>query len=338
MTIKKSCIIAAVVTTIGMASAAEESKASGFDLTGNIQTQAYKAFYDNEKENTLDNFWFRANIGGTYSSENFDAKVTIRMYAPHFNGGADKFQADTYYGNYKWATSGLNLKLGHWKTDTEGAGNFGGYLDQNLSKRGFLVRDYAHDAFELGWKMAGNQLNVMVGTDDGNFNKGYLRVNDDLKLGEALKLGLGYRANVLDPMQYSAVLTHVVDFRARYQGSKQLAVYAEAAAIMTGEDDEVNAASIEAGTAVKPLYGQDTQYFPVYGGVEFPTGGIFDKAFAEVEYVANRDELNADADELGWAVGLVKKIGSHGKIQATVYSENKMSDVGFSARLTTTIK
>ena len=50
MTIKKSCIIAAVVTTIGMASAAEESKASGFDLTGNIQTQAYKAFYDNEKE------------------------------------------------------------------------------------------------------------------------------------------------------------------------------------------------------------------------------------------------------------------------------------------------
>ena len=81
MTIKKSCIIAAVVTTIGMASAAEESKASGFDLTGNIQTQAYKAFYDNEKENTLDNFWFRANIGGTYSSEDFDAKVTIRMYA-----------------------------------------------------------------------------------------------------------------------------------------------------------------------------------------------------------------------------------------------------------------
>ena len=107
---------------------------------------------------------------------------------------------------------------------------------------------------------------------------------------------------------------------------------------MTGKDDKVNAASIEAGAAVKPLYSQDTQYFPVYGGVEFPTGGILDKAFAEVEYVANRDELNADADELGWVVGLVKKIGSHGKIQATVYSENKMSDVGFSARLTTSIK
>ena len=163
------------------------------------------------------------------------------------------------------------MKLGHWKTDTEGAGNFGGYLDQNLSKRGFLVRDYAHDAFELGWKMAGNQLNVMVGTDDGNFNKGYLRVNDDLKLGEALKLGLGYRANVLDPMQYSAVLTHVVDFRARYQGSKQLAVYAEAAAIMTGKDDKVNAASIEAGAAVKPLYSQDTQYFPNFLPAAFST-------------------------------------------------------------------
>jgi len=338
MTIKKSCIIAAVITTIGMASAAEESKASGFDLSGNIQTQASKAFYDNEKDNTLDKFWFRANIGGKYSSENFDAKVTIRMYAPHFNNGSDKFQADTYYGNYKWAVSGLNLKLGHWKTDTEGAGNFGAYLDKNLSKRGFLARDYAHDAFELGWKKSGNQLNVMLGTDDGNFNKGYLRINDNLKIGDVLKLGLGYRANVLDPMQYSAVLTHVVDFRARYQASKKLAVYAEAAAIMTGKNDDVNSTSIEAGKAVKSLYKQDTQYFPVYGGIEFPTGGIFDKAFIEVEYVANRDELNENTDELGWAFGLVKKFGSHSKLQATIYSENKMSDVSFSARLTTTIK
>lgn len=62
------------------------------------------------------------------------------MYAPNFNNGADKLQADTYYGNYKWKFSGLNLKFGHWKTDTDGAGNFGAYLDKNISKRGFLGR------------------------------------------------------------------------------------------------------------------------------------------------------------------------------------------------------
>lgn len=337
MTLKKHCLFAALAT-FGIAGAAEEKVADNFELTGNIQTQAAKAFYDNDKDNTLDGFWFRANIGGSYSSDNFDAKVTIRMYAPNFNGGSDKYQADTYYGNYKWNGLGLNLKLGHWKTDTEGAGNFGAYLDKNLSKRGFLARDYSHDAFEVGWKKASNQLNVMIGSEDGNFNKGYLRVNDDLKLGDALKIGLGYRVNVLDLVQYDAVLTHAVDFRAKFNIAEKLAVYGEAAAIITGENDDVNEATIEAGSAAKPLYAQDSKYFPVYAGIEFPTAGILDKAFVEVEYVSDRDELNADADELGWAVGLVKKIGSHSKIQTTVYSENEISDVGFSVRLTTTIR
>jgi hypothetical protein len=100
----------------------------------------------------------------------------------------------------------------------------------------------------------------------------------------------------------------------------------------------VNEATIEAGSAAKPLYAQDSKYFPVYAGIEFPTAGILDKAFVEVEYVTDRDELNADADELGWAVGLVKKVGSRSKVQATVYSENKISDVGLSVRLTTTLR
>lgn len=334
MTFKKSGIVLSALAAFGIANAADD----GFNLSGNIQTQASKAFYDNDKDNNLDGFWFRANFGGSYSSENFDAKVTLRMYAPNFNGGSDRFQADTYYGNYKWSDLGLNLKLGHWKTDTEGAGNFGGYLDKNISKRGFLGRDYSHDAFELGWKSGINQLNVMLATEDGNFNTGYLRVTDDLKLSDALKLGLGYRANVIDPIQYTAVITHRADFRANFKIQDHLAVYGEVAAIITGKDDDVNDATIKDGSAVKPSYAQDTKYFPFYAGLEFPTGGIFDKAFVEVEYVADRDELNADADELGWAAGIVKKVGSHSKFQVSIYSEDSVSDVALAARLTTTIK
>lgn len=334
MTLKKTCIILTAIATFGIANAENDN----FNLTGNIQTQGSKAFYDNDKDNNLDGFWFRANFGGSYSSDNFDAKVTIRMYAPNFNNGSDRFQADTYYANYKWTGLGLNLKLGHWKTDTEGAGNFGAYLDKNISKRGFLGRDYSHDAFELGWKTGSNQLNVMLATEDGNFNSGYVRVTDDLKLGDALKLGLGYRANVIDKIQYTAVLTHRADVRANFKLMENLAIYGEAAAIITGEDEDVNAEAIEAGKAKASNYAQDTKYFPVYAGVEFPTGGIFDKAFAEIEYVADRDELNKDADELGWAVGIVKKIGSHSKAQVTLYSENEVSDVAIAARLTTTIK
>ncbi len=334
MTLKNTCILLAAISTFGIANAESEN----FDLDGNIQTQASKAFYDNDKDNNLDGFYFRANFGGSYSSESFDAKVTIRMYAPYFNSGADRFQADTYYGNYKWKDLGLNLKFGHWKTDTEGAGNFGAYLDKDISKRGFLGRDYSHDAFELGWKKGANQLNVMLATEDGNFNSGYVRVTDNFKLNNSFQLGLGYRSNVIDPVQYTAVLTHRGSLRANVKLSNKFLVYGEAAAIITGKDKDVNAESIQEKTAKAPDYAQDTQYFPVYAGVEFPTAGILDKAFVEIEYIKDRDELNKDADELGWAVGLVKKIGSRSKAQVTLYSEREISDVALAARLTTSIK
>ena len=57
-----------------------------------------------------------------------------------------------------------------------------------------------------------------------------------------------------------------------------------------------------------------------------------------MEYVNSRDELNADADDWAWAAGIVKKLGSRTKAQVSVYSENELSDVAFSARITTTIK
>lgn len=334
MTLKKNCIFLTVIASFGIANAENEN----FNLNGNIQTQASKALYDNNKDNNLDGFWFRANFGGNYSSETFDAKVTIRMYAPNFNGGADRFQADTYYGNYKWSDLGLNLKFGHWKTDTEGAGNFGAYLDKDISKRGFLGRDYSHDAFELGWKKGMNLLNVMLATKDGNFNTGYVRVTDDIKLNKSFKLGLGYRANIIDPIQYTAVVTHRGSLRANVKLAEKFAVYGEAAAIVTGKDKDVNAESIQNKEATASDYAQDTKYYPVYAGVEIPTAGILDKAFVEIEYIKDRDELNKDSDELGWAVGLVKKTGSRSKAQVTLYSEKKISEVALAARLTTTIK
>lgn len=334
MTLKKNCIFLTVIASFGIANAENEN----FNLNGNIQTQASKALYDNNKDNNLDGFWFRANFGGNYSSETFDAKVTIRMYTPNFNGGADRFQADTYYGNYKWSDLGLNLKFGHWKTDTEGAGNFGAYLDKDISKRGFLGRDYSHDAFELGWKKGMNLLNVMLATKDGNFNTGYVRVTDDIKLNKSFKLGLGYRANIIDPIQYTAVVTHRGSLRANVKLAEKFAVYGEAAAIVTGKDKDVNAESIQNKEATASDYALDTKYYPVYAGVEIPTAGILDKAFVEIEYIKDRDELNKDSDELGWAVGLAKKIGSRSKAQVTLYSEKKISEVALAARLTTTIK
>ena len=53
--------------------------AENFAFKGNIQTQAVA----NNNDDGLESFWFRANLGGMYKSENFDAQIMIRMFGPH---------------------------------------------------------------------------------------------------------------------------------------------------------------------------------------------------------------------------------------------------------------
>ncbi|MCK9181450.1 MAG: hypothetical protein M0P13_01035 [Fibrobacteraceae bacterium] len=337
MNMKYAQTVLALLAIAGLANAEGE-----FGLTGNVQTQATKALYDNDTDENLSSFFFRSNFGGKYTSDDFDGEVNIRMYATKFGNvsGQDRFQADTYYGNYKWALSSskLNLKLGHWKTDYSRGGNFGSYVDQLVSKRGFLARDYSHDAFELGWQAGPSTLTAMLATSDAKFNTGYVKVEDKLKIADPFEVNLGYRVNAIDPIQYTAVMTHRMDLRANFEVMPKFSVYGEVAAIITGKDDAVNDSSISEGTAVKPEYKQDTNYFPFYVGLEIPTAGIFDKAFVEVEYVKDRDELNADADNAAWTVGIVKKIGSRTKAQVSAYSEKEISDVALAARISTTIK
>ena len=80
---------AAVITTSLFASnvfAQEAPKAEepAFKLTGNVQAQAIKAVYDNDADNTLDNSFLRANIGGKYNSDNFEAVINLRIFSPAF--------------------------------------------------------------------------------------------------------------------------------------------------------------------------------------------------------------------------------------------------------------
>ena len=65
-----------IFTTVSFA---EEAKAEepAFKLTGNVQAQAIKAVYDNDADNTLDNSFLRANVGGKYASDNFEAKYKL---------------------------------------------------------------------------------------------------------------------------------------------------------------------------------------------------------------------------------------------------------------------
>lgn len=336
--IKKILISVGIVATISNAQE-KATPESSFKLTGNVQAQAVKALYDNEKDNTLDGSFLRANIGGKYTADNFEAVVTIRLFSPEFGNTIegkkyDKFSADTYYAKYKWdlGFGTLNTQFGRFRTDWSVGGNFGTYADVDLAKRGFLSRDYQHSAASVGLETGASTFTALVGTKDANFNTGYLRVEEALKFGNA-KFAAAYHANLLDPIQHTAEVTHRVAARADYHFLKDFGLYGEVAFITTGDGENLN---VENG--IKSEYGQDTQYVPFFVGVEIPTKGIFNNVYAELEYISNRDELQADADEIAWSFGFIKKVGSRTKFQVTAYSEKEVSDVALAARVTTTIQ
>ena len=353
---KKIAAAAVFATSIlTTASFAEEAKAEepSFKLTGNVQAQAIKAVYDNDADNTLDNSFLRANVGGKYSSDNFETVINLRIFSPIFgnknvtdvttdeNGKAkvtktaqDKISADTYYAKYKWnpAFGDLSVQFGRFRTDWTVAGNFGTYVDVNLSKRGFLARDYQHDAVAFGFDKGISSFTALLGAYDNKFDTGYLRFEETLKFGDA-KVSVAYRGNVLDPIQHTAEVTHRVAGRASYYFLKNLGVYGEVAYIYTGDDENL---SVE--NAIKPEYVQGTEYVPFFVGIEIPTAGILNSLYAELEYLSNRDELQADADAVAWTVSLIKKIGKRSKIQLSAYSENEVSDVAIAARFTATVQ
>ena len=339
--------VAAPVAEAPKAEAAAPEKAKeepAFKLTGNVQAQAIKAVYDNDADNTLDNSFLRANIGGKYTSGDFEAVINIRIFSPTFgnkvkdgdgkNFSFDKISADTYYAKYKWNTDfgDFSAQFGRFRTDWTVAGNFGTYVDVHLNKRGFLARDYQHDALGFGFDKGISSFSLLLGTYDNKFDTGYLRAEETVKLGDA-KISAAYRGNLLDPIQHTAEVSHRIAGRASYYFAKNLGLYGEVAYITTGDGENLSAAN-----AIKSEYAQGTDYVPFFVGVEIPTAGILNSLYAELEYVGDRDEIQAGADELAWTVSLIKKFGKHSKIQLSAYSEKELSDVAIAARFTASIQ
>ena len=341
--------IASMLLVMGMAGAATAADDS-FNLKGNVQTQLTKSIAD--EEHNFSSGWIRANVGGQYKSENLDGLIMLRIFAPEFGNkiegkNYDKILADLYWANYKWnlgEKDKLNLKIGRWKTDWSQSTHFGTYLDKDLTKRGLWMRDYSHNAFELGWIHGLSTLNIMFATQDGYANRGYVRVEEDMKFTFPLEVKVGYRGNHADPIQHTAYTTHRIATYASYNIVPIFRVYGEYACIYT-QDEDLNK---KASNYLAP----ESQYFmpgiyfqPFYLGVDFaPKSGILNTLMSnlmvEWEFIDKRENLYQDwdnYDDWAWTVAYVKKIGSS-KIQFSVYSENELSDVGLAFRLTTTLK
>ena len=325
-----------------------------FSLKGNVQTQATKMIADDSSN--FSSLWIRANIGGQYKSDNFDALVMLRIFAPQFGNkikdgdgkttSYDKILADLYWANYKWTNGdhNINLKIGHWKTDWSQSTHFGTYIDRDLAARGLWMRDYAHNAIEAGWKTGYSNLNVMLATRDNKANTGYIRVEEDLKFDIPLEAKLAYRVNAVDVVQNTAYVTHRIATYLSYKPLEFLRFYGEYGFIYTQDDNLDSKVSNFVSPEYKYMKSGDA-YHPFYLGAEYtPKDGcimniLMSSLYVEWEHINDRDKLmNAkNIDNWAWTVAWAKKI-ANSKLQLSVYSGNEMSDVGFAFRLTSTIK
>ena len=334
-------------------------------LKGNVQTQVTKSIAD--EDNNFSSGWIRANVGGQYKSDNLDGTIMLRIFAPEFGNknvtdvstdadgkikttksAQDKILADLYWINYKWTLNDnnrMNLKIGRWKTDWSQSTNFGTYVDKDLTKRGLWMRDYSHNAVEVGWNHGLNQLNAMVAAKNGTANQGYVRIEDDMKFTFPLEVKVAYRSNAIDVVQNTAYITHRMAAYASYGFLPILRGYGEYACIYTQDDDiDTKAANY---VAPESKYFQPGIYYqPFYLGLDFaPNAGIMNTLMShlmvEWEFIHKRDNLYAVTehtyDDWAWTVAWVKSIGKS-KLQFSVYSENELSDVGLAFRLTTTLK
>ncbi len=364
----KNGILGAAILTAGFMTVYAADAASVTDnmaLKGNVQTQVTKSI--NDKDNNFSSGWIRANVGGQYKSDNLDGTIMLRIFAPEFGNknvtdistnedgtvkstksAQDKILADLYWANYKWQASDndqVNLKIGRWKTDWSQSTHYGTYVDKDLTKRGLWMRDYSHNALELGWKHGMNHLNAMLATKDGNANQGYLRVEDDMKFTFPLDVKVAYRGNLIDVIQNTAYLTHRVAAYASFSIIPNLRFYGEYACIYTQDDD----LDTEASNYIAPesKYFQPGIYYqPTYVGLELPVSLVpglnvlLSNLMVEGEYINDRQIMAGSKDVMddwAWTVALVRNIG-HSKLQFSVYSENEVSDVALAFRLTSTIK
>ena len=337
----------------GMCSAAFAADGE-FSLKGNVQTQATKMIADTD--NNLSSLWIRANIGGLYKSENFDAQVMLRIFAPQFGNkikdgdgkttSYDKILADLYWANYKWnfATYKLNLKIGHWKTDWSQSTHFGTYIDKDLTARGLWMRDYAHNALEFGWQTGYSNFTAMLATRDNKANTGYIRIEEDLKFDFPLEAKLAYRVNAVDVVQNTASITHRLATYLSYKPLDFLRVYGEYGFIVTNSEKVLTTAHNYVAPESKYMKPGDA-YHPFYLGAEYSPkkdcimSTFMSSLYVEWEHINDRAALTGgkDIDNWAWTVAWAKKI-ANSKLQFSVYSGDEISDVGFAFRLTSTIK
>jgi len=312
--------------------------ASVLELNGSIQLQAQKALWDNNSENILDDFFGRANLGGTFKSDNFQANINIRAfpegfgYEPIIGAAFDsstnavevqktkiaKFQIEQAWVKYLWGTT--SLQLGRFDRSLAKTPNLGNYIDQEPSG-GYMAKGYYHHATELTVTTGLLSSAILLGAGDAKLNTGYLRIYESISPVTGMNIGAGYRSNLFDiAYNENATILNRFSFVADYQVMKDLTPYVEFGILQKATNDEYD--------------------MPLLVGCKIPTASFFSTLAFELEIMSGRKIGGEDVPVL-WNLYLDKKVGTRTRFQTGIFADplgTKATDVKLAVRMTSLLK
>lgn len=195
---------------------ANENPAPALALKGDIQIQGLRKLTTQSKRNNLDDFWGRLNIGTEYAGEDFQSKLNLRVFPEGFGfeplvgatfdttgQGSVKLQTQAQTRvvvNHAWVRFGIGdygFKVGRFETLETHSENFGNYIDLGPTGK-FMSRPASHNALQFSRSEGPLEASVMLGTNDRNLNRGFLRTFGRYAPSKAFQATAGWKANVFD--------------------------------------------------------------------------------------------------------------------------------------------
>lgn len=332
---------------------AEEAKVAPpmLTLTGSIQMQAQKAFWDNNAPgtngNNLDDFWGRANFGAQFKADDFSSNLNIRAFPEGWGfepltglsikdstASISKTQIAKFLIEQAWVCYKFNaitqLRLGRYSTTTSKSIVMGNLLDQNAGPS-FQGKIAYHNAIDVTVNTGCLSSNVLLGAGDKNLNTGYLRIYESAALlpEKQLNLGAGFKANVFDLAHDSnAIVMPRFAVTGDYEIIKSFKPYFEVGILDTSSKK-----------------GESAFIVPFVLGTTIPAGKIFNTLGVEVEVLSGRTAKDSDGKKqdlpLHWNCYVDKKFGTRTRLQAGIYSDGAGSsagDIRFGLRYTGALK
>ncbi|KMQ52974.1 hypothetical protein CHISP_0195 [Chitinispirillum alkaliphilum] len=333
MFIKNYCIIGIAAIASLAALVYGEDAMPEIRFHGNIQIQARKELYDNGSTNNLDQFWGRANFGGTVSGENVSGRINIQAFPGGFGhevltgatfdtsgqgaiteqkAGIPNIQIENAWIQHTWR--GVRAKVGRFSQTTSKTLYFGNYLNQNPGGM-FMSRIAYFNAVEFSTKTGPLSSSIILSAGDKTLNKGSLRIYERLSLAEGVHFGVGYFGNVFDRVHNNnAEITNRFILNGEYTVIRGFVPYFEIGIIEN--------------------HAEESWDIPLNIGFQIPGGNFVDFVALEMEYSPETTRKN---NPLGVNLAVMKRVNDHSVFQAgisTCTSADSFGNVVFGLRYT----